>query len=413
MFKLETLLSNIYNTNGFYQNIIEACNIINPLDIKQYPILTRKQLQENRHKMFSDGYKTDYIYQRLMFQKSSGTSGIPVNIYWEEGDYYRSMMPLWRRRFRYYGVLPTDRHVKFTLPAFGVNAFSDELYSLTDNNILTINCSSLYNEEMFFKAIRLIENFQPVWLYIQPFILNRLVSCYMKNGILPPASLKLVESVGEVLPDYLKQRASNFFNVPLANMYGSEEMNGIAYECPFHRMHVLDDNVLVECLVDDDIVSNGEGVAILTNLNNYAMPLIRYNQGDIISINTNGIIDCLCGISSPVISTIKGRVHECVSKNGFEISSLLLCEVVADVNNQLGDVIKEYKHIYSESANELCCYIVLEEKAVPWASTIKSQLKEAFISKVPTNIDISYVIHQADAFLTDFNRKTISFERIQ
>ena len=50
-----------------------------------------------------------------------------------------------------------------------------------------------------------------------------------------------------MLFDDLREQTSNVFKHALiANMYGSEEMNGIAIECPFHNMHVISENVYVE-----------------------------------------------------------------------------------------------------------------------------------------------------------------------
>ena len=72
-------------------------------------------------------------------------------------------------------------------------------------------------------------------------------------------------------------------------MYGSEEINGIAYECPKHHMHVLEDNVFIEVKTNKGIFRHGEGEAIITNLNNFGMPLIRYNQGDVIVLDNNDI----------------------------------------------------------------------------------------------------------------------------
>ena len=63
-------------------------------------------------------------------------------------------------------------------------------------------------------------------------------------------------------------------------MYGSEEMNGIAIDNLDGEMCVFNDNVLIEIKNENIILSQGEGEAIITNLNNFAMPLIRYNQGN-------------------------------------------------------------------------------------------------------------------------------------
>jgi len=47
-----------------------------------------------------------------------------------------------------------------------------------------------------------------------------------------PSTLTHIETVGELLAPSLKKTVIDYFGVSVANMYGSEEMNGIAYECP-------------------------------------------------------------------------------------------------------------------------------------------------------------------------------------
>lgn len=83
MSRLEELLEYVSEHNDFYKDIIKKCGIKNPIDINQYPILTRRILQTNRYNMFSEGYKMQYYDLQLRRKASSGSSGIPVNVYWD------------------------------------------------------------------------------------------------------------------------------------------------------------------------------------------------------------------------------------------------------------------------------------------------------------------------------------------
>lgn len=44
-----------------------------------------------------------------------------------------------------------------------------------------------------------------------------------------------------------------FFNCKVASQYGCYEVNSIAYECPFHKLHVMTENVYVEIVEDNQI----------------------------------------------------------------------------------------------------------------------------------------------------------------
>ena len=113
--KLEKMLKYVTEHNEFYKSRIKEYGIKNPLDITQWPVLTRKELQGNRYNMFSDGYKSKYFDQQLRRQSSSGSSGTPVNVYWDYNDWYSSNMSLWRKRLQWYGIKPSDKYCVFTL----------------------------------------------------------------------------------------------------------------------------------------------------------------------------------------------------------------------------------------------------------------------------------------------------------
>jgi phenylacetate-CoA ligase len=391
MSKLKDFLGKVYETNEFYRNIAKTYNIANPDDITQYPILTRQQLQENRYNMFSEGYKNKYFSNTLHRQFSSGTSGTPINVYWGNDDYWRSMIALWRKRTQYYGILPNDKNIKFTLNAFSADFTEDIVHNFNaTDNTLSINRSFLQTDDSYNKLIAIISDFSPAWLYIQPFLLKKLLYYYQYFNVEPPKSLKYIESLGELLSEKLRKDAIKFFNVPVANMYGSEEMNGIAYECPYNHMHILEDNVFIECK-NNKGMNQFDGESIITGLNNIAMPLVRYNQGDIISIEKLKS-SCNCGSVSPIIRIIKGRMHDYIQEDGFEINTFLLLEVIDEVNNQFSDPITEYKFLYYKTSKKLMCYIAINAIHERWGNKIIENLYLVFKSKLPPYADISFEI---------------------
>ncbi len=409
MSKIKNLLLDVCTNNNFYQNIVREYNIKDVADISQYPVLSRQQLQNGRYDMFTDGYITKYFSNRLRRQFSSGSSGVPVNVYWDYTDYYASTLALWRKRSQYYNIHSYDRFVMFTLNTFNTKFTDKEVYYINDpTNVLTINATMIYSEADYCKIIEILNEFHPVWLYIQPFILNKLIQVYLKYNLLPPESLKYIESVGELLSDDLRRRAEHFFKVPIANMYGSEEMNGIAYECPYHHMHILTDNVFVECKDSEGNVRNfGEGEAIITNLNNKAMPLIRYNQGDIISLNNSA--NCKCGDFGPWIDVIKGRSMDSISIGKFDINSYLLSEIISETNNILKDIIIDYQFFYYKRKKELKCLVKIDEKRNMWYETTIKTIKRIFANKIVE----STVVHLDVSILDKGNSNTKKFRVLE
>ena len=391
--KLIKMLKYVSEHNDFYKKRIREYGISNPLDITQWPILTRRELQENRYNMFSDGYETKYFNQQLRRQFSSGSTGTPVNVYWDSIDYYSSTKILWKRRLEHYNVLPTDKRVMFSLRVYNKDDGSDLRYSINKTNNLLVVHNSIYNEEHIVNLLTIINDFQPKWFYITPSNLSLLLSYYNKYSIKPPKSIVYIESVGELLTKPLQECAKNYFSVPIANMYGSEEMNGIAFECPTGSMHILDENVYVESFNRGDY-SSGEGEAILTSLKNKAMPLIRYNQEDIIHL-TPSDATCLCNCRSSCLAVVKGRVREQITlAQNVYITPYTLSEIMEEVNNTSGDIVTWYSFVFHKSDLNLKCYLILKKK--DWLNSIEKLIKETVKVKLGSrckmfNLDIVLV----------------------
>lgn len=390
MTKLENMLQYVSEHNLFYKNRIKEYGINDPLDITQWPILTRKELQENRYNMFSDGYKNKYYNQQLIRQVSSGSSGMPVNVYWDYNDWHASNMSLWRKRWQWYEIKPNDKSVIFTLNSFGETNKNKPLFSLLSENILSFNISLINSIEEYSEIISLIDGFEPTWLYIQPFVLGKLVLAYKNLGIKPPTSIKYIESVGEILSNNLKSQAINLFQCRIADMYGSEEMNGMALENPAGTMEILKDNIFIEVSSMSGIKTIGEGTAIVTNLNNHAMPLIRYCHNDEILLNNQRTENNKN--STTKVEKIIGRSNNSIkTPNGAEINTFLLSEIVAEANNLLSDIIVEYKYQYKRADNSLYCTLSIRKEFMAWRSSVKENIISIFNKKVKG--DINFVLN--------------------
>lgn len=389
MDKLEAMLKYVSEHNDFYKKRIAEYGIRNPLDITQWPVLTRKELQENRYNMFSDGYKSKYFNQQLIRQLSSGSSGIPVNVYWDYKDWYTSNMSLWRKRWQWYGIKPNDKKVIFTLNSFGESASikNEPMFSLISENTLSFNISLINSIDEYNNIISLINNFEPDWLYIQPYVLNKIIRTYICLEKTPPLSIKYIESVGEILSNDLKMRTMDLFQCRIADMYGSEEMNGIAIENLEDSMEILKDNVWIEVSNMTGIHSLGAGNAIITNLNNHAMPLIRYNQGDelvlhhhIIKDNENINVE---------VEQIKGRSNDSIiTCEGIEINTFLLSEVISEVNNIMSDIIVEYKYLYKKTEDVLFCTLNIKKEFQLWGDIVRNTIVSVCDKKTNGNINL-------------------------
>lgn len=120
------------------------------------------------------------------------------------------------------------------------------------------------------------------------------------------ASLKLIMTYAEVLPKIEKDKFKNIFQAQVIEIYQASE-GQIASTCHAGNLHLNEDLVYVE-LYDEEgnLVEDENKVAtrmIVTNLVNYAQPLIRYEMNDLIRLKST----CSCGSKFRVVDEIIGR----------------------------------------------------------------------------------------------------------
>ena len=140
----------------------------------------------------------------------------------------------------------------------------------------------------------------------------------VRNGLRMP-SLKAIVCSAEALYAPQREAIESLFGIPVFNRYGCREVGDIAHETPFQPgMVVNSDRIYLE-IVDE----NGQAVApgqtgnlLVTDLDNYGMPLIRYDIGDRGSWATSQS----GRLPYPVLETVEGRsLDVVVCPNGNRI----------------------------------------------------------------------------------------------
>ena len=110
----------------------------------------------------------------------------------------------------------------------------------------------------------------------------------------------------EPLYEYQREKIEQAFGCRVYNTYGCREVMLIAAECREHkRLHINADHLLVETLDSaGNSITGTSGDVVLTDLFNYGMPLIRYQNGDQATLHDEA---CGCKNPLPLMSSIDGR----------------------------------------------------------------------------------------------------------
>jgi len=108
-----------------------------------------------------------------------------------------------------------------------------------------------------------------------------------------------------------EQKISRAFNnASICDQYGCSEIYFVASECSNKKgLHIFSDSVKVEIVnKNEELVNfNEHGKIILTNLDEYLFPLIRYENGDEGRLLKE---KCGCGLSLPLLDKVKGRISD-------------------------------------------------------------------------------------------------------
>lgn len=156
----------------------------------------------------------------------------------------------------------------------------------------------------------LIRDFSPAILLAYPSILAALIREGERRGV-HLKSIEHLRSVGETLSPDLRTEAKRYFGLDVADAYSSQEMGYIAIQCPQSaNYHVMAEAMIVEVLREDgSACAAGEtGRLVITDLRNFATPMIRYDIGD--WGEAGGA--CACGRGLPTLSRILGRTRNLI-----------------------------------------------------------------------------------------------------
>ena len=139
-----------------------------------------------------------------------------------------------------------------------------------------------------------------------PMVLARIAQLISKDE-LRALRLRFVGTGGEVLTTLMRQQIEEGFGAPVFDMYASHEFNLLAWPCrETGEFHTCDDGLVMEVLQGERPVNQGEsGEVVGTDLHSFAMPLIRYRLGDMV---TKGSSVCACGQPFSTIRNILGRM---------------------------------------------------------------------------------------------------------
>jgi phenylacetate-CoA ligase len=305
--KLKALLMHAYENVPYYHKILRnsgfrPANFNRLEDMQKIPILKRSSLRLKPEELLAQNLKK----RQLVACTTSGTTARPLRFYLSKAEIpWHAAAEL--RGYGWAGYRHGDKYVYVRRVRPG-DVLTRPLERLRR---LVLRCKLLNTLNLSEKALASLgstmEKFKPDYVLGATSSTNILATFLLQNGThdIHPRG---VFTYGQMLFPHYKRAIENAFNCRVYDRYGSTEVPQIASQCGNHEgHHVADENVLVEIEKDGEAAALGEeGKVLITSLNGYATPFIRYDIGD-----TGRMLrdECPCGRKLSLFSPV-GRDYE-------------------------------------------------------------------------------------------------------
>lgn len=366
--KIQNLLIEAYNNVPFYKKLYDShgVNVYNIKSLNDFsqmiPTITKKDIAEHGDEFINTRFKK----KKLVLSRSSGTTGAFIDLYSDSSVYINVEIQVIRMIRELYDKYSfRDKEVLVYTSEYPISSIFGAFHAYYINNLESYN--NIFN---------FILQKRPTVLAIYPSILREIIRRIIYD--FKSLEIKLIITNSEASSQVERQYFAEIFNCTVIDEFSSEEIQSIAYQCKFQNYHEIPDCSYIELLESDSDkpVRIGErGEIVGTSLLNFAMPLIRYRQGDtaISSLET-----CQCGKNTPVLVKLEGRCNSSFHRiNGDTIPSGKLLDWSYSLVLDKGYKIHEFQ-IIQETMKEIVIYLVADTISGEVIKSIETEFNDLF-----------------------------------
>lgn len=295
----------------YYRKIMEksgirAEDIGNKEALSLFPVLTKKIIQEN----FDDLVAPNMSSREYTTEHSGGSTGQPTKVRRSLSARAAVHAATWRANCRM-GWEPGDPWVWL----WGRLSTTESSWRSKLLNIYkTFGCrEALFNvhgldRKKLSDFTRFMRGFRPKIIEGYTNALYYLSLLVRQENVALPKLLGVANTAETLFPDQRKV-IEEVLGCKVFNRYASSEVGVIATECQSGSLHIVVENIYIESVGEDGkaVPSGTEGKLLITDMRNYAMPLIRYELGDAGVLASS---PCVCGLPYPCLEKVIGRLSD-------------------------------------------------------------------------------------------------------
>jgi phenylacetate-CoA ligase len=343
--KFKMLLNHAYHNVPYYRRLFDSVgirpnDIKNCEDISRIPITTKRELRDAKETIIARDTK---IWAQ---HKTSGSTGMLLILYFtmEDAIYSRGMYERAR-------VENGFRILRDKLAYIGSPLIIPKTKKLWERfGIRRKEGISVF--EPLDKQVEKLKKVRPdaLWGYASSI---KLLAKIIKERGIEGISPRLIFTCSELLDPETRNLINSAFKVNLIDAYAAWEGGCMAWECSEHAgYHMNMDQVLMEFVGENGKgVKRGErGKVVITNLQSFAMPIIRYELGD---YATPTYEECRCGRGGYLIKGVEGRCDDFIKlSDNRVVAPTTIFSIMKFIQG-----ISEFQ-IVQEKEGELLVYIV-------------------------------------------------------
>lgn len=314
--KLKALLHHSYQTVPYYRDRykqagIEPDDIRSLDDLKLLPILTKDEIRKDHKRFLSEEPRTP-----VFKASTSGSTGISMEFHISQSAAAAANISR-IRAMEWWGIKLGDRELRFGGLVYrsgsGVKNFAKKhiikpvRYRIMNRRNLSAFDMSPQSMDDYWDFS---QKYSPKYFFGYPSSIHLFAQYIREQGYDGKSlDLRCVVATGEILFDWQVQEIEDVFDCPVANEYGSAEVGVMAYGHPCGALHIMDDFVLLEVVKSN--TNDEAGEIVVTHLENWGSPLIRYNLQDL-AVPLDDSSPCSIGLGLSKLKCVIGRCNDLI-----------------------------------------------------------------------------------------------------
>ncbi|MDR4508705.1 MAG: hypothetical protein MRJ65_10820 [Candidatus Brocadiaceae bacterium] len=380
--RLQQLICHAYDQVPYYRNVFEQygltpSSIKSPEDFRRIPLLTKEIIQEQGENLIARNYRDT----PLIRVASGGSTGQPTRLFKNSTNRAITTACTWGYN-QWIGWNAGDRAVRLW-GSLEPMTFKKKLLrwgSKFCTNEIKHNVHNMEKRHMK-KFEDCIRNFRPKIIIGYTNVIYEFAK-YLLDEKRQLNELIGIVTTAETLFAYQRESIEKAFGCRVFNRYASNEMGQIAGECEQGNLHLNIPYIYFEFLAKDcPVEGETPGNVIVTDLTNYAMPIIRYQLGDMAVPDSQ---TCGCGRSLPLVRDLRGRLSDVIVTSG---QAYIFADDIAEIFYPMTEI-KQFQ-VVQQSLNVLTVKLVRKNGVgTEIDSYIQSRVQEAVGNDIEVRLQV-------------------------